>query len=618
VQDLSDRRFAVVVDEAHSSQSGRSAGNLRGVLSGALGNPDLSEEERLEQAEKAEAESGEPQTTEDLIVAEARSRGPQRNLSFYAFTATPKAKTLELFGVPDEAGLPQPFHLYSMRQAIEEGFILDVLKNYTTYKTYFKLSKAIEDDPDVDERKAKRAIARFMSLHPHNIAQKTEIMVEHFRRFTRHKIGGKAKAMVVTRSRLHAVRYRQAFDRYLEEKGYDDIGVLVAFSGTVEDPEAPDLTYTEAGMNGFSETELPGRFGSPEFHVLIVAEKYQTGFDQPLLHTMFVDKKLEGLHAVQTLSRLNRTTSGKIDTFVLDFVNEVEEIRDAFKFYYEATELAEPTDPNQVYTLQTKLWEGPVLRQDEIDEFAAIYFKPRGKQDRRDHGKLNRWIDPSVERFRQTYRDVLAPSGEERFTEEGEEFRSTLQGFVRLYSFLSQIIDWQDVDLEKLYAFGRHLLMKLPHRGSGGMLELDDEVALQSYRVEKTYEGSAALAAGDTATIYGPKEVGTGKVREDHQAPLSEIIEVINQRFGTNWKAEDVLFMEAVSGDMLQDEALAEQARVNTMEQFEKVFTPAAMRAVVSRRDRNEEIVGAFMEDAEIRDIVIKALMRDVYERARA
>jgi len=616
VKDLSDKRFAVIVDEAHSSQSGRGAGNLRGVLGGGLGDKGLNEEELLAETEKLEGQEPEPQSMEDLILAEAKSRGVQPNVSFYAFTATPKAKTLELFGVMGEDGKPHPFHLYSMRQAIEEKFILDVLKNYTTYTTYYNLSKAIDEDPDVDEKKAKRAIARFMSLHPYNIGQKTEIMVEHFRKFTCKKIQGRAKAMVVTRSRLHAVRYKHAFDKYLTDKGYADMKTLVAFSGSLEDPDVPDSSFTEAGLNGFSEKELPMRFASPEFHVLIVAEKYQTGFDQPMLHTMFVDKPLSGLKAVQTLSRLNRTMKGKQDTFVLDFANDMEDIKESFKPYFEQTEIEEVTDHNHVYDLVNRIMQGPVIRTQDMDEFAKVYFKPLAKQTKRDHGQLNKWIDPAVERYKKEYKDQTAPVGEDVYTEEGEEFKGLLQSFVRFYGFLSQIIDWQDADLEKLYAYGRYLLTKLPYRASGGLLDLDDDVALTSYRNEKTFEGSGALVEGETASVLGVQDSGAGMVH-DKTAPLSEIIDVINDKFGTDWTPEDRLLFEQISGDMAGDEKLASQARANSMEQFREVFEPAVLEAFVQRKGRNERIVGDFMSNEEMRGVIIGRLLEDVYRQAR-
>ena len=259
-----------------------------------------------------------------------------------------------------------------------------MLKNYTTYKTYYRLIKSIEDDPEVDKKKAARALARFISLHPHNIAQKTEVMVEHFQHFTRHKIGGRAKAMVVTSSRLHAVRYKQAFDKYIAEKGYTGIKTLVAFSGTVIDPDIPDKEYTEVGMNnGIKEKELPEKFATDEYQVLLVAEKYQTGFDQPLLHTMYVDKRLAGIQAVQTLSRLNRTHPGKEDTFVLDFVNDTQEILDAFQPYYEQTTVGEQAQPQQLYELQAKLDAQQVYYKTEVEEFSKVFYKPKGTPDPR-------------------------------------------------------------------------------------------------------------------------------------------------------------------------------------------------------------------------------------------
>lgn len=351
VGELPERRYAVVIDEAHSSQSGEAATELKGVLAGSI----------IKRQAKEEADAQGLTDSEEEILKTMAKRGRQPNISFFAFTATPKYKTLEVFGRPGPDGKPQPFHLYSMRQAIEERFILDVLKNYTTYKTYYRLIKAIEDDPEVSKSKAAKALARFMSLHPHNIAQKTEVMLEHFRTFTRHKIAGRAKAMVVTGSRLHAIRYKQEFDRQIKEKGYKEIKTLVAFSGTVTDPDAPGVTYTEPEMNRDSEgrplreKELPDKFATEEYQLLLVAEKYQTGFDQPLLHSMYVDKRLDGIQAVQTLSRLNRTCPGKDETFVLDFVNDATDIQHAFKPYYEQTIIGEQADPRQLYELQAKL-----------------------------------------------------------------------------------------------------------------------------------------------------------------------------------------------------------------------------------------------------------------------
>ena len=440
-------------------------------------------------------------------------------------------------------------------------------------------------------------------------------MIEHFRRFTLNKIGGHAKAMLVTRSRLHAVKYKQAFDAYIKEKQYTDVKTLVAFSGTVEDPEIKDISYTEPGMNSFSEKELPKRFGSDEYQVLIVAEKYQTGFDQPLLHTMFVDKKLGDLKAVQTLSRLNRTRAGKTDTFVLDFANEIEDIKEAFIPYYEQTEIDEPTDPNILYTIHSKLNEAPVLRVEDIDAFAKVYFKPEAQQNKRDHGQLNKWIDPAVERYKNEYRDTSKVG--EVYTDEGEEFKSTLQSFVRIYGYLSQIISWQDVDLEKLYAYGRYLLMKLPYRDSDGMMKLHGEVELASYRNEQTFKGSGQLTLGEALPLYGPSEVGTGGQYDDAKTPLSVIIEVINERFGTDWKDNDKLLFEQISRDMVNDENLSEKARANTMDQFRPVFETEVLKAFVNRQDRNESIVNLFMSNEEARNTIINALLVEVYEKMK-
>jgi type I restriction enzyme R subunit len=611
VNDFSHKQFAVIIDEAHSSQGGRSASNLRVVL----GQHD--DEQALEAAEAEDDKLPEEKTTEDLVLEEIKSKGNQANISFYAFTATPKAKTLEMFGVDDGSGIPRPFHLYSMRQAIEERFIHDVLKHYTTYKTYYELSKKVDDDPEVDEKKAKKAIARFMSLHPHNLAQKTEIMVEHYRRFTAKKIGGKAKAMVVTRSRLHAVRYQQAFEKYINDKGYDDVKTLVAFSGTVTDPNDETVNFTEAGMNGFGEKELPDRFASREYQLLIVAEKYQTGFDQPLLHTMFVDKPLKDLKAVQTLSRLNRSTSGKTDTFVLDFANEMEEIKESFRPYFQETEIEEPTDPNQLYTLQQRIEGFHIIRAQEVDEFAAVYFKPAANQTKRDHGQLNKWIDPAVQRYKDEFRDDSTGVDDEQYTEDGEEFKSNLQCFVRLYGFLSQIIDWQDVELEKLYAYGRYLLTKLPRRGSDGEINLDDEVVLTAYRNEKTFDGSGSLKVNETTPVYGPTEVGTGGTYENRTSPLSAVIKIINERFSTDFTEDDKLLFDQISGDMAKDSKLAEQARAGSKDKFKVVFEPKVIEAFVNRQGRNEKIVNDFMSNGDMRNLIIAALLDDVYERSQ-
>jgi type I restriction enzyme R subunit len=593
---LPKRRYAVIIDEAHSSQGGETATELKGVLGGAA----IKEEARR----KAE-EEGLPDYEEEILRTMVK-RGRQPNISFFAFTATPKYKTLEVFGRPGVDGKPRPFHLYSMRQAIEEGFILDVLRNYTTYKTYYRLIKAIEDDPQVDKRKAARALARFMSLHPHNIAQKTEVMVEHFRHFTMHKIGGKAKAMVVTSSRLHAVRYKQSFDKYIAEKGYKGIKTLVAFSGTVIDPDAPAVEYTEVGMNkGIREKELPERFASDEYQVLLVAEKYQTGFDQPLLHTMYVDKRLAGIQAVQTLSRLNRTHPGKEDTFVLDFVNEPEEILAAFQPYYEQTIIGERAEPKQLYELQAKLGAQQVYHAVEVEEFCKVFYKPTRNQTPADHARMNASIDPAVNRYNHLEDEAR------------EAFRNDLIAYRNLYAFMSQIIPFQDSDLEKLYSYIRFLMTKLPRGDRGPIYRFDDEVALKYYRLQKISEGSIKLEAGIGGEVAGPTAVGTGIARGE-QIELSKLINILNERFGTDFKPADQLFLDSIREDAVADAGIRQAAMANTMENFGYVFLKALEGLFIDRMEQNEDITARFINDKDFQDVVGKHLLRTVYEQIRS
>jgi type I restriction enzyme R subunit len=585
----------VVVDEAHSSQGGETATELKGVLAGAA---------IKEEAQAKAGEEGLPDYEEEILKTMAK-RGHQPNISFFAFTATPKYKTLEVFGTPGADGKPQPFHLYSMRQAIDEGFILDVLQNYTTYKTYYWLIKSIEDDPKVDKRKAARALARFMSLHPHNIAQKTEVMVEHFRHFTMHKIGGKAKAMVVTSSRLHAVRYKQAFDKYIADKGYTGIKTLVAFSGTVIDPDAPGVEYTEVGMNrGIREKELPERFGTEEYQVLLVAEKYQTGFDQPLLHTMYVDKRLAGIQAVQTLSRLNRTHQGKEDTFVLDFVNEPEEILKAFQPYYEQTFIGERAEVQQLYELQAKLDGYQVYFKAEVEEFSKVFYKSKRNQTPAGHARMNACIDPAVGRY-----NIL--EGEVR-----EEFRKTLVAYRNLYSFMSQVIPFQDTDMEKLYSYIRFLLTKLPRGDRGPVYKFDDDVALKFYRLQKISEGSIDMEPGTRYEVSGPTSVGTGVARGE-EIELSKLIDILNERFGTDFRPCDQLFFDSIREDAVSDSNLRQAALANTMENFGYVFRKALEGLFIDRMEQNEEITAKFMNEDQFREAVSQHLLKEVYEKIR-
>jgi type I restriction enzyme R subunit len=423
---IASRKYAVIVDEAHSSQSGETARELKRIL--GIGPETVSEENEFD--------------LEDTMGEVMASRGKQKNLSFFAFTATPKGKTLEIFGHKGLDGKPIAFHTYSMKQAIEEGFILDVLARYTTYKSYFKLVKNVEDDPELPKRKAKKKLAKFMALHPHNIEQKTEVIIEHFREHVKHKLGGRAKAMVVAGSRLQAVRYMLSFQKYLEENKYSDIRPLVAFSGTVKDPET-EKEYTEPSMNidvvsgkNIAESQLPEKFESSDYQVLLVANKYQTGFDQPLLCAMYVDKRLDGVQAVQTLSCLNRTAPGKENPFVLDFVNNVEDIQLAFKPYYNVTTLQEPADPSNLERLKHELDAFQVYLASEVEGFCNVFYLPHYKQNPSDHARMEKMIQPAVDRF-------YALDDEKRAT-----FYERITAYVNFYSFVSQIIPYADRELE--------------------------------------------------------------------------------------------------------------------------------------------------------------------------
>lgn len=586
---LPTRKYAVIIDEAHSSQSGETATELKGVLGGA--------ELRRKAQEMAEEEGA--VELEHLFRSMAK-RGQQPNISFFAFTATPKHKTLAIFGRNGE-----PFHRYTMRQAIEEGFIEDVLKSYVTYKTYYKLIKNAEDDPNVERKTAAKALARFMRLHPHNIGQKTEVMVEHFQHFTRHKIGGHAKAMVVTGSRLEAVRYKQEFDRYISEKGYP-IKSLVAFSGTVEDDKLAEKTYTEVGMNdGLKEKELPETFAKPDFRVLLVAEKYQTGFDQPMLHTMYVDKRLAGIQAVQTLSRLNRTHPLKDDTFVLDFVNEPNEIQEAFRQYYDGSVMGEQVDPDKLYGVKAELDASGIYLQTEVTEFVRVFFAPKRRQSPGDHRIMNAVLDQAVTRFK-TLQDSEEP--------EAELWRCKLQAFRNLYSFLSQVIPYQDSDLEKLFTYLRHLALKLPKRKNGPCYQFDEEIELDYYRLQKISEGSISLNEGYAKPLDGPREVGSGVVREEHVS-LSRLIDIINERFGGELNEADQLFFDQISEAASRNETLQQAAEVNSLDKFQLVFKQVLETLFIERMDLNDELFTDYMGKPELQTLVSKWLGSQVYER---
>ncbi|MCY3781779.1 MAG: DEAD/DEAH box helicase family protein [Chloroflexi bacterium] len=497
---LPGSKFAVIVDEAHASQSGESAKSLKATLTAS----------DLEEA-AAEEEDDDPPTWEDKIVESMQSRKQQDNINTFAFTAKPKNKTLELFGEKRADGKFEAFSLYSMRQAIEEKFILDVLENYTTYRSYWRLLKKIGDDPEYESRRAKRLLRQYVDRHPTSIARKVAIIVEHFHEHVMPQIRGQAKAMIVTRSRLHAVRYYLELKKYLKQQEYG-YGALVAFSGTVDDG---GVEFTESRMNGIPDKQTAAAFHQDENRFLVVANKFQTGFDEPLLTAMYVDKPLSGVHAVQTLSRLNRIhPPHKESTLVLDFANQADHIQEAFQPYYEATLLSESTDHNLLYDNERTLSDFQFYTQDEVDSFAQAFFTEKTKQQ-----QLYTLLRPVVERFNAATED------------EQEDFRGEFQGYIRLYAFLSQVIPFEDVDLEKLYIFARHLQRPLPVSKDQLPTEILDSIDIDSYRVRKTSSGQ--LTPDPRIELLEPMlESEKYGASDDPLQALSEIIEFLNEAFG--------------------------------------------------------------------------------------
>ena len=584
IHDLAGQRFAVIIDEAHSSQSGESSKSLKATLA-------VTDLEAAEQSEPEELE-----TYEDLINEEMRKRRWPSNVSVFAFTATPKAKTLELFGTPQPDGRYEPFSLYSMRQAIEEGFILDVLENYTAYQTYWSLLKTIEDDPRYDREKAAYLLKRFVSLHRHAIDQKVAIMIEHFVEHVAQQIGGKAKAMIVTRSRLHAVRYKLAVDAYLGEHGYP-FKALVAFTGTVHDR---GIDYTESNMNGFPESQTVEAFNQDDYRLLIVANKFQTGFDQPLLHTMYVDKKLAGVHAVQTLSRLNRTHPGKDSTVVLDFANNADEILAAFEPYYEKTLLTERSDPNLLYDMQNTLESFHLYTAAEVDYFAHIYFDPKATQ-----AQLHGALDPVVERYA------------EISIEEQTEFRSQLMHYIRLYAFLSQVITFEDAELEKLYVFARFLNRKLPVTREELPVEIQKNIEIDFYRLQQTFSGAIKLPRGESE-LSSRQPLGHGALPLDEEEVLSLIIRILNETFGTDFTEEDKVFIREFEERLTANPTLETSLRVNTRENARLTFDHVANDTLQDMIDTNFKFYKRTNDDAEFAKVFFDWLFERVVKAIEA
>ncbi|MFN7835907.1 MAG: type I restriction endonuclease subunit R [Burkholderiaceae bacterium] len=593
---IAARRYAVVVDEAHSSQTGETARELKSIL-----------------GTNARSGDGDDETDwEDRLNQIMASRGQQQNLSFFAFTATPKGKTLELFGREGSSGKPEAFHTYSMRQAIEEGFILDVLRNYTTYSTWFKFVKTVEDDPAIPKKKGAKALAKFKELHPHNIEQKTEVMVEHFREHVRHQLGGRGKAMVVTASRIQAVRYKLAFERYIQEQGYADIRSLVAFSGTVKDPHT-GLEYTEPGMNPdavtgkpIPESQLPERFGSSDYQVLLVANKYQTGFDLPLLCAMYVDKRLDGVQAVQTLSRLNRKIAGKNEPFVLDFVNKPEDIYAAFKPYFDSTSLQESANPDMLPSIKHELDRLQIYHWSEVEAFARIFYRRPERQNPADHAHMQRHLQPAVDRFKAIEDDEVRST-----------FRDKLGGYVRMYSFLSQILPYADPDLELLYSYGRFLLPHLPLDRDNTVVKIGNDVELQYYRLQRVSSGPIELKVGEPEGVYSPTDVGTAKAKEE-KAPLSEIIQVLNERFGTSFTDEDRLFFDQIKERATSNSQVIQTAMVNPLDKFQLGVRKLIEDLMIQRMAENDKIVTRYMDDGDFQHTVLPFLAKEIFEAVHA
>ncbi len=591
-----NKRFAIIVDEAHSSQTGDAARKLKRALADT-------EDILKEYAEMEEEDEKNRKDDEDKLLDELAAQGFHKNLSFFAFTATPKGKTLQMFGIRDKDDHKRfrPFHVYSMRQAIEEGFILDVLKNYMTYKMYYKILKTIDDDPELETTAGAKAILNYETLHPHNISQKTTIMLEHFMNITKHKMGGRAKAMVVTPSRLHAVRYVKEFKRQIEEKGYD-VDVLVAFSGEVSDN---GLSYTEEGMNKnkvgetIKEKALPETFHTDEYGILVVAEKYQTGFDEPLLHTMFVDKKLSGVKAVQTLSRLNRTAPGKLDTFVLDFVNSADDIKSSFEPFYEETVLLEETNPNVIYDMKNTLDGFRVYQTSEINKFADIFYSSN-EQEGGDLGKLQGQLKPAVDRF-------LALDVKRQDT-----FKSTLAMFNRIYAYITQVCRLFDKDIHRFSVYAKFLYTMLP-KESGTRVDIDDKVLLEYYKLEKDFEGSIELQSTEGGYTPISGEAGHKEKKTD---PLTVIIDRINEKYGTQFTEMDKVLVQ-MENDYAKQEKWQSYAKNNDRATFMLLFSKDFPTMAAERYEQNDSFFKKLFTDSDMMKQVMDTVGAVLYERLR-
>ena len=603
------KRFAVIADEAHSSQTGEAAAKLKQLLSAE---------------EWADLQDGGEVDTEALLAAQMEARTGAKGLTYVAFTATPKQKTLELFGRPGPDGLPQPFHVYSMRQAIEEGFILDVLKNYTTYKLAFRLAHDGEeyDEKQVERSAAMKGIMQWVRLHPYNIAQKVQIVVEHYRENVQPLLDGKAKAMVVVASRKEAVRWQKAIRAYIEQRNYP-LGVLVAFSGEIDDPESYPAPVTETSKDlnpGLKGRDIRDAFAEPEYHLLLVANKFQTGFDQPLLCGMYVDKMLGGIQAVQTLSRLNRAHPGKDTTYILDFVNDADEILKAFKTYYETAELEAKTDPHLVYDLRAKLDASGHYDEFEVDRVAKVELDPQGTQQ-----QLSAAIAPVAQRLLTRYKvaQQARASAIEQKNADAEQaakdtldalvlFKGDMGAFVRLYAFLSQIFDYGNTDIEKRFLFYKRLIPLLEFGRERDTVDLS-KVVLTHHNLRNTGKRALDLKQGETPKLPAMDEVGTGAVQDKDKVLLDEIIQKVNGLFEGELTDDDQLVYVngVIKGKLLENEMLAQQAASNSKEQFSnspdlvKAITDAIIDAFDAHTKMSTQALGSQRIQDGIKDVLL-------------
>ena len=604
VDDTKGKRFAIIVDEAHSSQTGQSAMKLKVALA------DTSDalKEYAELEGKAEDEVLD---ANDRLVREMISHGRHDNLSFFAFTATPKGTTLEIFGTEWNDGSFHPFHIYSMRQAIEEGFILDVLQNYMTYKTCYQIVKNIPDNPEVPQSKAMKMIKRFEELHPYNIQQKSAIIVETFRDITKQKIKGKGKMMVVTSSRLAAVRYYHEIKRYLETNGYHDVEILAAFSGSIKDPDDPsEKEWTESNINvdrkgnSVSESQTKQVFHD-EGNILIVAEKYQTGFDEPLLHTMIVDKKLRGVKAVQTLSRLNRTHPDKSDTLVIDFVNTKDDILNAFQPFYQETYLAEEINVDLIYKTQKMLREFHAYDDIDIQKVTAIYFDENKRKANKTQAAITNALLPVQQRYN-------GLNQEQRY-----QFRKTCRTFVKWYGYISQITRMFDKDLHNEYIFCSYLAKIIPPDPSIPF-DLGNKVKLNYYSLTKTFEGSIMMVK-DSGGKYGPAKVKKPVKMAETLSPLEQVIQKINEQFAGDFTDGDKVMIVALHEKLKNNKKLQKSAKTDGRKIFEnnifpQLFDDAAQEAYME----STETYTKLFEDAGKYRAIMSALAHAMFSEMQA